>query len=302
MILTTLLPGFAGTTLPPWLAARLRAGLGGVCLFAGNITSLAQLRALTDAIYAANPRAVVAVDEEGGDVTRLFARVGSPYPGNAVLGRIDDLDVTRSVAAQVGWQLRRVGCNVTFAPTVDINSNADNPVIGVRSFGAAAEQVAAHSGAWVTGLQSTGVAATAKHFPGHGDTAQDSHVALPVIDRSLDELRQRELLPFVAAIEAGTRMIMTSHIMLPQLDAENPATMSQVCLDRIAARGPGLRRCSRQRRAGHGWSGQPRRDAGDRDPRPAGGLRPAVPGDRQHRAGRGGARGGDRRCHRGRSP
>ena len=230
MILTTLLPGFAGTALPPWLAARLRAGLGGVCLFAGNITSLAQLRALTDAIYTANPRAVVAVDEEGGDVTRLFARAGSPYPGNAVLGRIDDLDVTRSVAAQVGWQLRRVGCNVTFAPTVDINSNADNPVIGVRSFGAAAEQVAAHSAAWVTGLQSTGVAATAKHFPGHGDTAQDSHVALPVIDRSLDELRQRELLPFVAAIEAGTRMIMTSHIMLPQLDAENPATMSQVAL------------------------------------------------------------------------
>ncbi len=229
-VLTTVLPGFAGTTLPPWLAARLRAGLGGVCLFAGNITSLAQLRALTDEIYAANPRAVVAVDEEGGEVTRLFARAGSPYPGNAVLGRIDDLEVTRAVAEQVGWQLRRVGCNVTFAPTVDVNSNADNPVIGVRSFGAVAAQVATHGAAWIAGLQSTGIAATAKHFPGHGDTGQDSHVALPVIDRSLDELRRRELPPFVAAIETGTRLIMTSHIMLPQLDAESPATMSRSVL------------------------------------------------------------------------
>jgi beta-N-acetylhexosaminidase len=229
-ILTTVLPGFAGTTLPPWLAARLRAGLGGVCLFAGNITSLAQLRALTEEIYAANPQAVVAVDEEGGEVTRLFARAGSPYPGNAVLGRIDDLEVTRTVAEQVGWQLRRVGCNVTFAPTVDVNSNADNPVIGTRSFGAVAEQVARHGAAWIAGLQATGIAATAKHFPGHGDTAQDSHVALPVIDRSLDELRRRELPPFVAAIEAGTRLIMTSHIMLPQLDGQNPATMSRSAL------------------------------------------------------------------------
>ena len=186
---------------------------------------------------------------------------GSPYPGNAVLGRIDDLDVTRTVAAQVGWQLRRVGCNVTFAPTVDINSNAENPVIGVRSFGAAAEQVAAHSGAWVTGLQSTGVAATAKHFPGHGDTAQDSHVALPVIDRSLEELRQRELLPFVAAIEAGTRLIMTSHIMLPQLDTENPATMSQPMLTGLLREELGFGGVHRQRRAGHGRCGQSRRDA-----------------------------------------
>ena len=228
--LATVLPGFPGTTLPQWLVEHLRAGLGGVCLFASNITSLAQLRALTDTIYAANPAAVVAVDEEGGDVTRLFARDGCPYPGNAVLGRIDDLAVTQTVAEQIGWQLRRVGCNVTFAPTVDVNSNPDNPVIGVRSFGAVAERVAAHGAAWVGGVQSTGVAASAKHFPGHGDTAQDSHHALPVVDLSLEELRQRELLPFVAAIQAGTRAIMTSHIVLPQLDAKNPATMSRTLL------------------------------------------------------------------------
>lgn len=229
-VLTTLLPGFTGTHLPAWLETRLRAGLGGVCLFGPNIQSRLQLRALTDAIYAANPRAIIAIDEEGGDVTRLFADIGSPSPGNAVLGRIDEPDVTRDAAAQTGWQLRRAGCTVDFAPSVDINSRSDNPVIGVRSFGATAERVARHGAAWVAGLQSTGIAATAKHFPGHGDTAQDSHVALPVIDGSLEELRQRELVPFVAAINAGARLVMTSHIVLPQLDAGNPATMSHPIL------------------------------------------------------------------------
>jgi len=226
-VLTTLLPGFAGSRLPEWLAERLRAGLGGVCLFASNVVSVDQLRELTNAIYTANPRALIAVDEEGGDVTRLFHQVGSPFPGNAVLGRIDDLNVSQDSAAQIGWALRRAGCNVNFAPTVDINSNPDNPVIGTRSFGVDADRVAAHSAAWTTGLQSTGVAASAKHFPGHGDTAQDSHLSLPVIDRSIEELRSRELRPFAAAIEAGARLVMTSHILLPQLDAESPATMSR---------------------------------------------------------------------------
>jgi beta-N-acetylhexosaminidase len=225
-VLPTLLPGFTGTSLPAWLRDRLRAGLAGVCLFGPNIVSFPQLRALTDAVHHENPRALIAIDEEGGDVTRLFHKVGSPFPGNAVLGRIDDLAVTRNAAAQVGGELRRAGCDVNFAPSVDINSNPDNPVIGVRSFGVDAERVAAHSAAWTAGLQATGVAATAKHFPGHGDTAQDSHVRLPVIDRTLAELRQRELRPFAAAIDAGTHLVMTSHILLPRIDAENPATMS----------------------------------------------------------------------------
>ncbi|MFP5283105.1 MAG: beta-N-acetylhexosaminidase, partial [Actinomycetes bacterium] len=225
-VLPTLLPGFAGTTLPAWLAARLRSGLGGVCLFARNIESFPQLRLLTDAVHAANPAALVALDEEGGDVTRLFADTGSPYPGNAVLGRIDDPNATRAVAAEVGWQLRPVGCNVDFAPCLDVNTNPDNPVIGVRSFGATADLAARHGAAWVAGLQATGVAASAKHFPGHGDTSQDSHRALPVIDRSLAQLRQRELVPFAAAIDAGARLIMTSHLLLPAVDDENPATMS----------------------------------------------------------------------------
>jgi beta-N-acetylhexosaminidase len=229
-MLATLLPGFAGTALPVWLRDRLGAGLGGVCLFAQNISSPGQLRRLTDAILAANPYAIIAIDEEGGDVTRLFAATGAQFPGNAVLGRLDDLDTTRNTAAAIGWSLRRAGCTVNFAPCVDVNSRSDNPVIGVRSFSSDAQRVARHGRAWVEGLQSTGVAGSAKHFPGHGDTAQDSHVSLPVANHSLDELHRRELMPFVAAIEAGCRLIMTSHILLPLVDPNHPATMSRIVL------------------------------------------------------------------------
>jgi beta-N-acetylhexosaminidase len=221
-----LLPGFIGTSLPDWVAARLRRGLAGVCLFGDNVESLAQLQRLTTSILEANPHAVIAIDEEGGDVTRLFYDVGSPYPGNAVLGRIDDPAYTYAVALDVGRQLRQAGCTMTFAPDVDINSNPDNPVIGVRSFGADPALVARHSAAWVDGLQSTGIAVSAKHFPGHGDTAQDSHLALPVVDVSLDVLTERELVPFRAVIEADAASIMTSHILLPQLDPDLPATLS----------------------------------------------------------------------------
>lgn len=225
-IAATLLPGFVGTTLPEWLAERLRGGLGGVCLFGQNIADAAQLRALTEAIYAANPDAIVAIDEEGGDVTRLYYESGSPYPGNAVLGRLGDPAYTESVARRVGVELRRAGVNLDFAPDIDINSNPDNPVIGVRSFGTSPEVVAEHGAAWTRGLQSAGVAVAAKHFPGHGDTAADSHLELPVVDLSAEQLRERELVPFRAVVAAGARAVMTSHILLPQLDAALPATLS----------------------------------------------------------------------------
>jgi len=225
-----LLPGFSGTALPEWLEARLRDGLAGVCLFGENIASREQLRALTAAIAAANPAALIAIDEEGGDVTRLYQRQGSPFPGNALLGRIDDLEYTAAVAAEVGLQLRSAGVNLNLAPDADINSNAHNPVIGVRSFGADAALVAAHTAAWVAAHEATGVATSAKHFPGHGDTAQDSHLALPVVDLPLAALLERELLPFRAAVAAGASTVMTSHILLPRLDAHNPATFSRAIL------------------------------------------------------------------------
>ncbi|MCU1509600.1 MAG: beta-N-acetylhexosaminidase [Glaciihabitans sp.] len=228
--LGVLLAAFAGPALPESIAARLRLGLAGVCLFASNIESREQLRGLTTAIRRANPLALIAIDEEGGDVTRLYSDQGSPYPGNALLGRADDPAATEAVARAVGLELRSVGVNLDFAPDVDINSNPDNPVIGTRSFGTDPKAVARHTAAWVQGLQSTGVAASAKHFPGHGDTAMDSHLSVPVVDRSLAELRERELVPFVAAIAAGSATIMTSHILLPQLDANHPATLSPVVL------------------------------------------------------------------------
>ncbi|WP_349897821.1 beta-N-acetylhexosaminidase [Parafrigoribacterium soli] len=228
-----LLPGFVGTTLPEWLERRLRDGLAGVCIFGGNIVSREQLRELTASIRRANPAALIAIDEEGGDVTRLYHDSGSPYPGNAVLGRIDDVAYTESVARSIGWQLRQSGCNLDFAPDVDINSNANNPVIGVRSFGSDPALVARHSAAWVRGLERTGTATSAKHFPGHGDTSADSHLALPVVDLPLERLRERELLPFRASIAAGARSIMTSHILMPQLDPDAPATFSRRILQQL---------------------------------------------------------------------
>lgn len=232
-ILTTLLPGFDGPVAPEWLLRRLADGLGGVCLFGMNVEGPEQLAALNASLRAANPAAVIAIDEEGGDVTRLFYDRGAPYPGNALLGRLDDVVLTEGVARAVGEALAAAGCTLAFAPDADANSDPDNPVIGVRSFGSDPELVARHTAAWVRGIQSTGVAASAKHFPGHGDTATDSHLALPVVDVDLETLRSRELVPFRAAVAAGTATIMTSHILLPQLDAENPATLSPHILHRL---------------------------------------------------------------------
>jgi beta-N-acetylhexosaminidase len=229
--LAVVMPGFVGVDLPDWVALRLQQGMAGVCLFAENVESVDQLRALTDAIYAANPHAIISMDEEGGDVTRLFQHRGSPFPGNAILGRLADAQLSTSVGEQVGWELRDVGVGLALAPDVDVNSDPHNPVIGVRSFGADPYAVAAQAAAWTRGIQSTGVAACAKHFPGHGDTNQDSHLALPVIEASIEQLHARELAPFRAAIASGIRTIMTSHLLVPAVDAAYPATLSRAILE-----------------------------------------------------------------------
>ena len=228
--LAVLLPGFEGTTLPAWVEQCLSEGMGGVCLFATNVGSPDQLRELTGAIYAANPHAVIAIDEEGGDVTRLYQAVGSPFPGNAILGRLDDEALTQAVSHQVGRELAAVGVGMTFAPDADVNSTAFNPVIGVRSFSADPDVASRHTAAWVRGVEATGVASCAKHFPGHGSTVQDSHHSLPRIDVDPETLDQRELPPFAAAIAAGGRAIMSSHIMVPALDSRLPATFSRAIL------------------------------------------------------------------------
>lgn len=226
-----ILPGFRGTTLPDWVAERLRADLVGVCLYGENVVSEEQLRSLVAEVRALRPDAIVAIDEEGGDVTRRHYVDGSPYPGAALLGRLDDPALTAAVGAAVAGELRGIGVDLNFAPVADVNADPRNPVIGVRSFGADPALAARHVAAFTTAHERAGVATSVKHFPGHGDTAADSHLALPVVDVPLDVLRERDLPPFRAAIEAGARTVMTSHILLPQVDPANPATFSPFVLN-----------------------------------------------------------------------
>ncbi|KNX39374.1 hypothetical protein VV01_10515 [Luteipulveratus halotolerans] len=218
------MPGFAGTRLPSWLSRAVHDGLGGICVFGHNVASTDQLRALTDDAHGLG-RVVVSIDEEGGIVSRLGAAGGSRHVGAAALGRVGDPGLTERVAASVAVDLREVGVDLDLAPVADVTSNPDNPVIGVRSFGTDPSAVGEHVAAFVRGLQSTGVAACAKHFPGHGDTSVDSHVGLPRIDVDLDTLRSRDLPPFAAAVEAGARAVMTAHIVFGALD-DAPATVS----------------------------------------------------------------------------
>lgn len=229
-ILTTLMPGFAGHTMPTWIADAFSAGMRSVCVYGENVASTEQLRGLGAELRAACPEALIAIDEEGGEATRLHYLEGSPYPGAAVLGRIDDLTYTESIGERVGHDILSSGFNLALGPIADVNSNPHNPVIGTRSFSADPLLASKHVAAWVRGLQSTGAIACAKHFPGHGDTAQDSHLALPTVDVSKDELAGRELTPFRGAIDAGALSIMTSHILLPQVDPSGPATFSRVVL------------------------------------------------------------------------
>ncbi|WP_306323426.1 MULTISPECIES: glycoside hydrolase family 3 protein [unclassified Streptomyces] len=225
--LTVLQPGFTGTSAPDWLLRRLGEGLASVGLFGRNIATPAQLAALTAQLRSEREDVLVAIDEEGGDVTRLEVRTGSSFPGNHALGAVDDVELTRAVAAELGRRLAECGVNLNWAPSADVNANPDNPVIGVRSFGADTGLVARHTAAYVEGMQSAGVAACTKHFPGHGDTAVDSHHDVPRIDVDLETLAARDLAPFRAAIAAGSRAVMSAHLLVPALDAKLPATLSR---------------------------------------------------------------------------
>jgi beta-N-acetylhexosaminidase len=223
-----LLPGFVGLSAPEWVRGWVERGLGGVVLFGQNIDSTGQVRDLTASLRAERDDLLVATDEEGGDVTRLEARRGSSYPGNWALGIVDDTELTQAVATSIAAELADVGINLDFAPVADVNSNPDNPVIGIRSFGGEPSLVARHVRAFVTGLQDGGVAGCAKHFPGHGDTSQDSHLELPVVEGNVGEALE----PFRAAIAAGVRSIMTAHVLVPELAAEQ-ATLSREMLQTL---------------------------------------------------------------------
>jgi beta-N-acetylhexosaminidase len=226
-----LFPGFVGTSAPEWVLRRVADGLGGVVLFARNIgadTGLTALTALTAELHETRPGVLVAVDEEGGDVTRLEARLGSRHLGHLALGHVDDLALTRATGASIGTLLADHGIDWNWAPVADVDSIADSPVVGVRSFGGDPRVVGRHAAAFVSGLQDdAGIIACAKHFPGHGDTTVDSHRGLPTIESSREQLDLGALVPFRACIDAGVRSIMTGHLRVLALDPSAPATLSR---------------------------------------------------------------------------
>ncbi|MFA3876093.1 glycoside hydrolase family 3 protein [Streptomyces sp. MMCC 100] len=227
LALSVLQPGFVGTEAPDWILRDIGDGLASVVLFSRNIVSTEQVARLTARLRAENPDLIVAIDEEAGDVTRIESATGSSRPGNFALGTVDDAELTEAVAADLGRQLRTAGVSLDYAPSADVNSNPDNPIIGVRSFGSDPDVVSRHTTAWIRGLQSSGVAACAKHFPGHGDVAVDSHHDLPAYPAGRDEIAAQALPPFRAAVAAGVRAVMSGHLLVPAYDPDLPATLSR---------------------------------------------------------------------------
>ena len=202
----------------------------GVILFGGNFEQNAPygewlecFRRLMDDVRSAigRERIMVSIDHEGGRVYR------PPAPVTNFAYAREWAPEAKTVGHAMGIELRSLGVNVNFAPVVDVDSNPRNPVIGPRAFGTTPEKVIGAALPFIRAIEAEGVLACAKHFPGHGDTAVDSHRALPVVRRSIDELERTELPPFRAVVDAGIRLVMTSHVLFPALDPAEPATLSQ---------------------------------------------------------------------------
>jgi beta-N-acetylhexosaminidase len=255
-----LIVGFPAGPLPDNLAGLAgRDAVGGFILFRRNLVaggsvgaapleraaeqlSLDQIAAQHAALIGACSGSVppiIAIDQEGGRVARLKAPV-LELPPMRVLGALDDTELTFRAGRTLGRQLKALGVSLDFAPVLDVDSNPANPVIGDRSFGPDPERVARHGASFARGLQAAGVAACGKHFPGHGDTALDSHLALPRVQHALDRLNAIELLPFARAHEACAS-IMTAHVVFDAIDPDRPATLSPAALsilrERIGYRG-----------------------------------------------------------------
>lgn len=206
--------------------------IGGVILFRRNVGTLAEIVALTAALHALPSRPLIAVDHEGGRVMRL----GEPFtqfPAAAAVGDTGDAEFAYRVGRAMGEELSSIGIDVSFAPVLDVHSNPANPVIGDRAFSSDPGVVSEMGIATMRGLRDAGVIPCGKHFPGHGDTAEDSHFELPVVRRSRAELERVELAPFRAAIAAGVPMLMTAHVLYPALDPDAPATMSPKILTHL---------------------------------------------------------------------
>ena len=236
--------------ITPAVAASLRRhGYAGVVLFAQNAGETEKNVRLIDAMQKANasvtgrPQLMMAVDQEGGYVTRLGQ--GTQMPGNMAMGAAGDPSVTASEADVIGRELQTIGYHFNFAPVVDVNNNPANPVIGVRSFSDDPQTAAAQGAAYMKALQETGTISCLKHFPGHGDTDTDSHTGLPCVGKTYEELKAFELIPFQACVDAGAEAVMTAHIQYPNIERKTyvskltgeeitlPATLSGTILTEI---------------------------------------------------------------------
>ncbi len=223
--------GFEGHELPGGARELLSSGVRNVILFSRNVRTREQLTRLIGDIHdAAQGPVIVSVDQEGGRVQRLGQSIGvMQLPPMRTVGAAAAA-AAAAAGAQLARDLRALGFSLDFAPVVDVDTNPANPVIGDRSFSNDPAIVAQCAAAFITSMQSGGVAACAKHFPGHGDTSQDSHLELPRLPHAMDRLRAIELPPFTAAINAGVACIMTAHVMFEAIDPDVPATMSRQVL------------------------------------------------------------------------
>jgi beta-N-acetylhexosaminidase len=229
-----LVAGFWGTTPSPEIIDLIRNyRIGGIILFSRNVQDAQQVLELTQRLQTIAIRAghrvplLIAIDQENGMVQRL-GRGTTLFPGNMALGAIGSEQVVYNVAQATGRELKALGINMNLAPVVDVNNNPVNPVIGVRSFGEDPHQVARLAAAAVKGYRAAGVISDLKHFPGHGDTAVDSHLALPTISSTLEQLEAIELVPFKTGIEVGADSVMIAHISFPAVNHQEalPASVS----------------------------------------------------------------------------
>lgn len=228
-----LMAGFPGKELTPEFVRLVKTyKIGNVILFQHNVENVNQLTKLCQEIQelimaeTGHP-AIIGIDQEGGGVTRL-PQDAVNVPGAMALSATKDPRNAYLAARLTAGELRALGITYNTAPVADINSNPDNPIIGIRSFGDTPKQVTSYLKEALRGYLDGGILPSVKHFPGHGDTAMDSHLSLPMIDKSLEELENQELIPFRAAIEAGCPCVMTTHILFPQLEPDQlPATMSR---------------------------------------------------------------------------
>ncbi|GHO95070.1 beta-glucosidase [Reticulibacter mediterranei] len=233
-----LVAGFPGPTPSPEIIDLIqRHHVGNIILFSRNIQNAQQLRRLTSELQRIAREAghrhplLIGIDQENGSVRRLGSDA-TIFPGNMALGAIGSEQMAYKIASAGGHELLELGVNLNFAPVVDVNNNPANPVIGNRSFGEDPQQVARLGSSAVKGWQDAGVIACLKHFPGHGDTAVDSHLALPILPYALQRLEEVELVPFQSGIAAGAAMIMSAHISFPAIthDEALPATLSPAIL------------------------------------------------------------------------